>query len=200
MITLYARRDSSNCAKVFLLLDLLDLPFDLIPMGRGSGARDTVAFERLTPFGKVPVITDGALVAWESNAILRSLAKRTQRNTVWPEDQRQQTRIDGWMDWASLSLTPPLTRLRKVRAAGGEGELAAVIEAATLLDWQLGQSPFIAGDTLSLADIAAAPSVYRLGLLSAQEPHLPKLPHLLAYRETLETDPLYRLHIRDALT
>ena len=189
-----------NCRKVLAGLDLIGAAFDEEKVDYFGGGHTGPEYTAINPNQSLPALIDDGFTVWESNAILRSLAKRTQRNTVWPEDQRQQTRIDGWMDWASLSLTPPLTRLRKVRAAGGEGELAAVIEAATLLDWQLGQSPFIAGDTLSLADIAAAPSVYRLGLLSAQEPHLPKLPHLLAYRETLETDPLYRLHIRDALT
>ncbi|WP_180900377.1 glutathione S-transferase family protein [Martelella soudanensis] len=201
MLTVYGRRNSSNCAKVFWLLEEIDRPFDLVPMGRGSGAENPEELARLTPFGKVPVIRDGDFVTWESNAILRFLASGASCGELWPEDAPGRARIDRWMDWASLSLTPPLTRLRKARQAGGEGDLGPVVEAFRHLDGQLGRSAYLAADVLTLADIAAAPAIHRWGLLAvADSDSLPDLPHLAAYRSRLKAYEPYRRHIEDALS
>ena len=201
MLTVYGRRNSSNCAKVFWLLEEIDRPFNLVPMGRGSGAENPEELARLSPFGKVPVIRDGDLVTWESNAILRFLASGAACGDLWPEDAPGRARIDRWMDWASLSLTPPLTRLRKARQAGSEGDLAPIIEAFTQLDRQLAISAYIAADVLTLADITAAPAVHRWGLLAATgRDTLPGLPHLADYRARLEAYEPYRRHIADLLS
>lgn len=201
MLTVYGRRNSSNCAKVFWLLEEIGRPFNLVPMGRGSGAENPEELARLTPFGKVPVIRNGDFVTWESNAILRFLASGAACGELWPEDAPGRACIDRWMDWVSLSLTPPLTRFRKARQAGGEGDLGPVIEAFRQLDGQLAHSAYIAADGLTLADIAAAPAVHRWGLLAATgRDALPDLPSLAAYRARLEAYGPYRRHIVAALS
>ncbi|MEE4015517.1 glutathione S-transferase family protein [Roseibium sp. FZY0029] len=201
MLTVYGRRNSSNCAKVFWLLEEIGRPFRLVPMGRGSGSENQEELVQLTPFGKVPVVRDGDFVTWESNSILRFLASGAPRGPLWPEDAVGRARIDRWMDWASLSLTPPLTRLRKARSAGAEGDLAPVIESFKQLDGQLARSAYLAADVLTLSDIAAAPAVHRWGLLAeAGENALPDLPHLDAYRSRLLAYEPYRRHISSALS
>lgn len=195
-LKVYGRSDSSNCAKVFWLLDRLGQDYELIPAGRGHGGTAAPGFLDLTPFGKVPVIVDGDVSLWESNAILRYLAERFEATALWPKELAGRARIDRWMDWASLSLTPPLTRLRKARAAGGEGDLAAVVAAFTVLDTCLGNSKFIAGEALSLADITAGPAVYRWFLLEGERPALGNLER---YAEMMAQDPQFRRYIQDSL-
>lgn len=198
MLKVYGRANSSNSAKVFWLLDELGEDYELILTGRGFGATDTPEFLAMNPFGKVPVVQDGETVVWESNAVLRYLAGR-QPNALWPADPAGRSLADRWMDWASISLTPPLTRLRKARAAGkaeAEADLAAVIKAVEALDAWLARQPYLAGETLSLADIVAAPSVHRWFRLP--ESSLP-LPALARYRDRLETNEGYCRHIRTPL-
>lgn len=199
MLTVYGRPNSSNSAKVFWLLDELGLDYDLILTGRGFGATDTPEFRAMNPFGKVPVLRDDEAVVWESNAVLRYLAGRYGPTELWPRDHAQRSMVDRWMDWTSLSLTPPLTRLRKARSAGrsGDGDLPAVLAAVAAMDELLAGSRFLAGDALSLADIVAAPSVYRwFRLPEAGEGYA----NLAAYAERLAERPGYRRHIRDALS
>ncbi|ETA50599.1 glutathione S-transferase family protein [Ponticoccus alexandrii] len=201
MITVYGRRNSSNCAKVFWLLDALDQPFTLVPAGRGAEARDPEAVRRLSPTGTVPLVLIGEAVVWESNAVLRCLASSAPASPLWPADAARRGAIDSWMDWASLSLTPPLGRLRKVRAAGQAADAEATVQAFSLLDRHLAGRDYLVGETLTLADIAIAPAVFRWRLWegSAQDT-LPDLPNLLAYRENLRTHAGYRQHVEDALT
>ena len=197
MLKVYGRADSSNCAKVFWLLDLLQQDFELIPAGRGHGGTDSPEFRALTPFGKVPVVVDGEVVLWESNAILRYLAERFGATVFWPEGLVGRARVDRWMDWVSISLTPALTRLRKARkTGGGDGELPAVVAAFTTLDACLAGTKFIAGDTLSLADITAAPAVHRWFLLEGERP---VLRHLEIYAEAMARDPNFQRHIQESL-
>lgn len=200
MLTLYGRRNSSNCAKVFWLLDELGLAFELEPAGRGAGARDPEEIRRLSPTGTVPVAKIEGRVLWESNAILRSLATLSAATPLWPDAPVTRGTIDCWMDWASLSLAPPLGRLRKDRKAGRAADIGAVVAAYTLLDTRLAGSDYVAGDRLTLADIAIAPAVYRWRLWDGSETdNLPELPHLLAYRARLQMHVGYRRHIEHAL-
>ncbi|EBA06663.1 glutathione S-transferase family protein [Sagittula stellata] len=200
MVTVYGRRNSSNCAKVFWLMDELDQPFTLEPAGRGADARDPEAVRRLSPTGTVPVVQMGDQVVWESNAILRCLAASAPASPLWPADPAARGTIDSWMDWASISLTPPLGRLRKARAAGQTADATATLQAFGLLDRHLAGRSYLVGDTLTLADIAIAPAVFRWRLWegSAQDP-LPDVPNLLAYRDRLRTHAGYRQHVEDAL-
>lgn len=194
MIRVFGRSGSSNSAKVFWLLDELGLAYDLIETGGKHGGNDAPDFRARNPFGKVPVVEDDAGSFWESNAILRYLATRHGNGAIWPEAAAQRAQIDGWMDWASLSLAAPLTRLRKSRAAGkGDGDLPAVVAAFTQLDAQLAREPFIAGKALTLADITAGPSVHRWFLLEGERPPLPCLE---AYHTMLLRNAGYQTHIR----
>lgn len=198
MIKVFGRSGSSNSAKVFWLLDELGQPYDLVETGGKHGGNDAPAFRAMNPFGKVPVVQDEVNVFWESNAILRYLAARHDKGVLWPEALADRAQVDGWMDWASLSLAAPLTRLRKSRAAGnGDGDLPAVLAAFEQLEAQLARLPFIAGKKLSLADIAAAPSVHRWFLLDGDRPALPALE---AYHVVLLGNAGYQKHIRDALS
>ncbi len=54
----------------------------------------------MNPNGLVPVIEDDGFVLWESNAIVRYLARVHGAGTLWPDDAREGgVDADRWMDW-----------------------------------------------------------------------------------------------------
>lgn len=73
-LRLYARRDCPFCWKVRLALSLLQQPYEFIELALGE---THAGLEALTPAGRrsVPVLQDGALVIWDSAAILEYLAE-----------------------------------------------------------------------------------------------------------------------------
>ena len=76
---------SSWSLRPWLLMRVLDLPFEeeLIPLyGPDSKPR---LLER-APHGKVPALHDGALVIWDSLAIVEYLAEQYPGVAVWPRD------------------------------------------------------------------------------------------------------------------
>ncbi len=202
MLKVWGRRSSANVQKVLRLVGELDLPYTHSPAGGDFGGLDDPAFRALNPHGKVPVIEDGGVVVWESHAILRYLAAAYGADRFWSPDPAVRARIDGWMDWAQTALQPAF--LSGVfwgwyRTPEAQRDTAAVAKALdqtaaclARVDRQLADRAFVAGETLSLADIAVGTHLYRWFELEIARPALPRLE---AWYERLTVRPTYREHV-----
>ena len=73
MITLWGRRNSANVQKVLWALHELDLPYRRERVGGSFGGNRDADFLAMNPMGLVPVIRDGDVTMFESNAIVRYL-------------------------------------------------------------------------------------------------------------------------------
>ena len=74
MITILGRRTSINVQAVIWLLNEMGLTHAREDYGIGFGGTDTPAYRAMNPMGLVPVLKDGDLTMFESQAILRYLA------------------------------------------------------------------------------------------------------------------------------
>ena len=70
MIALYDMPLALNCYKVRLLLSLLGVEYRREPIDLLEGEHKTPEFLAINPFGQLPVLTEGALVLRDSQAIL----------------------------------------------------------------------------------------------------------------------------------
>lgn len=202
MLTIWGRRSSGNVQKVLWLVGELGLPHVHVPAGGDFGGLDDPAFRAMNPHGKVPVIDDGGLVVWESHAILRYLAAAHGADRFWAAEPAVRAPIDGWMDWAQTALQPAF--LGGVfwgfyRTPEAQRDAAAVAQALdrtaaclALVDRQLADRPFVAGETLSPADIAIGAHLYRWFGLEIDRPALPRLE---AWYDRLTDRPAYREHV-----
>lgn len=202
MLKVWGRRSSANVQKVLWLVGEMGLPYTHSPAGGDFGGLDDPAFRALNPHGKVPVIEDGGIVVWESHAILRYLAAAHGADRFWSPDPAVRARIDGWMDWAQTALQPAF--LSGVfwgwyRTPEAQRDAAAVAKALdqtaaclARVDRQLADCAFVAGETLSLADIAVGTHLYRWFELEIARPVLPRLE---AWYERLTARPTYREHV-----
>lgn len=199
MLKVYGRSDSSNSAKVYWLLDEIGQVFEQIDCGGRFGGTDTLAYRAMNPHGKVPTVVDGDVVVWESNAVLRYLAGHFGATALWPTEAGARACVDMWMDWSTTGLVPPLGRLRKSRKGEEIQEtlVAPVIATFRLLDAQLQNRDYIAGNAFTLADIAAGPAVHRWFLLAVDRPDLRALK---AYHDRLAARAPYRARIADCIT
>jgi glutathione S-transferase len=119
----------------------------------------------------VPVLVDGETVLWESNTICRYLAASRSRSDLLPADPQGRARVEQWMDWqvAELNRAWSYAFMALVRKSPSHTD-AAAIEASiaswhrhmAILDAQLARSSaFVAGATLTLADIVLGLSTQR---------------------------------------
>jgi len=161
MLTLYSMPSSGNSYKVRLLLAKLGLPYRHVSAEYGSGVTQSPAFLAKNPNGRVPLLEleDGRLIS-ESNAILLWLAEGSR---YLPADRYRLALVHQWMFWeqnthegtiavrAAIMTYPQRAHLRTPERLGDL--LDAGHWALGVMEVQLGKTPFLAGDTLTVADI-----------------------------------------------
>jgi glutathione S-transferase len=197
-LTLWGRASSANVQKALWALAELGVPFEHRLVGGAYGGLDDPQYRAMNPNGLVPTLVDGNLVLWESHAILRYLAGTYGRETLWRESVRERAIVDQWTDWTATTLqpawiavfwlfvrTPPELHDRKAIAAAHGRTVAAL----RILDTHLADSDYLAGNSLSYADIAAGVALYRWFTMEIDRPAMPGVENW--YRR-LEQRPAYR--------
>jgi len=182
--TLWGRRSSCNAQKAMWALAELGLDYRQIEAGGDFGGLDDPAYRAMNPHGRVPTLKDGATVVWESDAIVRYLAARYGAGSLWQEDPAERALADQWMVWTAASLYPDWIKLfwKRVRmpeAKQDETAIAHHLEVATrgfaMLDRELAQRPYLAGDALTMADIPAGMMLYRWFEMPITRPSMPSV-------------------------
>ncbi|AVD91867.1 glutathione S-transferase [Pseudomonas sp. SWI36] len=157
-IKLYNFPKSGHAHRIELMLSLLNLPTELVFVDLAKGAHKQPDFLALNPFGQVPVIDDNGTVIADSNAILVYLAKKYGNGAWLPEEPAAAARVQRWLSVAAgpLAFGPAAARLVTVFGASFNTD-EVISRAHTLLkviDAELANTPFLAGSTPTIADIA----------------------------------------------
>lgn len=150
---------SPNPMKAALLLEELELPFDLIGVDTFKGEQHLPAFRSVNPNGKVPAITDEDVTVFDSHAILLHLA--TKHGKFIPADAAGRAEMLSWLMFVATGLSPfsgqavhfqhhtpePLPYARN-------RYLKEVERHYRVLDERLAKTRYLAGDVYSIADMA----------------------------------------------
>jgi len=167
MFRILGRRTSSNVQKVLWCLAELACPFEQEDYGGPFGRTRDPEYLRLNPNGTVPTVLDDELVLWESNTILRYVCNKLDAGTLYPQGIAERALVERWMDWQLSCLATPFGSLYRglvrEQLSRSDVEPARMVTAQifAILEHALEGRSFIAGDALTLADIALGPTVYR---------------------------------------
>lgn len=183
MIEVYGRADSTNVQKVLWLFDELSVLFSQIDRGGQFGGLETTEYRRLNPNGRIPVIVDGPLVLWESQAILRHYARVHPQAGLFPDTPELAFRADRALDWNISTLWPSFSETyRDVAFRGmdmGDPQIRAGLQAANpvfdILAGLLAGSDYVAGPAFSIADIPLAISVNRWVYIGGEIANWPEI-------------------------
>lgn len=161
MLTLYDYLPSQNAYKVRLLLNHLKMPYrtELVAIFEGEGQRPE--YLAINPTGAVPAIRldDGRVLA-ESNAILGFLAEGS---AYLPVDRFGRAKVEQWLSFECNYVEPAIGTLRHWIMTGKDARRSrelvdsrrnASLKALRILDRELAERPFIAGDAYSIADMS----------------------------------------------
>ncbi|WP_417523671.1 glutathione S-transferase family protein [Marinovum sp.] len=197
---LWGRKTSVNVQKVLWALEELSLDYERLDAGGAFGGLDDPAYLAMNPMRKVPTLVDGDLVIWESNAVVRYLA-RAYGDTLGGRDAVEAGRADMWMEWFQnnpypqfIALFYQLVRLPRAErdAAKRDHAIKVVSENFTILDRHLSDRDFVAGEAFTMGDIPVGSALYRYYTLDFDRPDLPalaayydRLSQRAAYRETV---------------
>ena len=167
VLRLLGRKTSGNVQKVLFFLEETGTPYTREDYGRQFNNTQTPEYLKLNPNAKVPTLIDGDLAIWESNTILRYLAAKA-GSVLYPSDLGARTHVERWMDWQLATLNPMYLALFQgsklppgERAPDFAAQVKAMGDALTILDGQLARSPWLAGASITLAEMCLGPIVYR---------------------------------------
>ncbi|WP_217578444.1 glutathione S-transferase family protein [Mesorhizobium sp. GbtcB19] len=160
MLTLYDYLPSQNAWKIRVLLGLLGVAYETRMVSIFEGESHTEAFLKLNPAGAVPVLAveNGQAIA-ESNAILTLVAEGT---PYLPADRLARAKVMQWLFFEQYYVEPVIGSLRFWTLTGRlernqalvAGKREAGVRALGALERSLADTPFLVGDTLTIADIA----------------------------------------------
>ena len=156
---IYGDSISGNCLKVKWTADVLGIPYEWIETDVTKAETRTPAYLATFPAGQVPgVIFDDGRALAQSGAILLHLAEGS---ALIPADRYQRAKMLEWMFWEQYSHEPYIAVARfQVRFLGkplGDLEPRLVERgwaALQRLEDGMAETPFLACDRVSLADIA----------------------------------------------
>jgi GST-like protein len=163
MIDLYYY-PTPNTWKASIMLEECGLPYRLRFIDITSGAQKDPAFLEISPNGRVPAIVDpdaagGTQAVFESGAILIYLAEKTGR-LLAPAGPARVAALE-WLMWQMAGLGPMAGQAHhfaRVAPPGNDYALGRYRDEAArlygVLDRRLAGRPWIAGDAVSIADIA----------------------------------------------
>ncbi len=191
MIKLYDFKSSPNCQRVRVVLAEKNLPYETVPVDLRAHAQKTPEFLKLNPNGKVPVITDGYTVLYESCIINEYLDEKYPTPPLMPQDPAKKAKARILTDYGLNHLEGPYQKLRmemmkheneqnKDGIAVAQAELRKLLQR---LDNEIGDQSYLVGD-FSLVDAALIPRFIRLegfGVLPDKS-----LPRLGSYVERMK--------------
>lgn len=206
MLKIWGRANSINVQKVLWLADELNLNYERIDAGLQFGVNDQPWFSSVNPNRTIPTIDDNGFILWESNVIVRYLAKRYGTSDFYLADLRQEALMEQWMDWQQttvmLDLGPLFLNL--IRTPEEQQEKALIertsqqmIRHMAILNTHLSDRDYILGSSMTAADIPPGAAVYRWYALDVEHSDFPALN---AWYERLQTPDAYSHHIMQPLS
>jgi glutathione S-transferase len=206
-LSIWGRLNSINVQKVLWLCEDMQLPFHRIDAGMEFGVNKTEEYKSKNPNGLVPTINDDGFILWESHSIMRYLARKYDvTNSLYPEDLQASAKVDQWLDWYNTVAWPLMKPLfwgwiRTPEAQRNLQDLETArqnfIQVLSMLDQQLSKTPFIAGQTFTMADISIALVCYRWFNLPIERS---AMQHLDAWYASVQGRPGYQKYSTAPLT
>ena len=200
-LTLYSHPFSSYCQKVLVALYENDTPFIYKTLEDATAKQERAA---LWPFGRFPVLVDNGRTVAESTIIIEHLTLHHPGPVgLVPEDREDALEVrflDRFFD--NYIMTPMQKPVAEVLRPNADRRLEAMEEARRNLDiayrWLEGLLPgrtWAAGSTFTMADCAAAPSLFYADWVHQIGE---EFPHVRAYRTRLLARPSFARAVEEA--
>ncbi len=187
-----------NGWKISIALEEMGLPYELHLIDITAGDQFDPEFLKIAPNNRMPAITDpdgldGAPISiFESGAILQYLARKT--GQFCGATERERIAVDQWLMWQMGGVGPmagqahhfllyaPLMDPPQDLPYAKNRYRAEVGRLYSVLDRQLADREFVAGDFYSIADMAIWPWAH---LWKRQEQDISDKPHFARWVESV---------------
>jgi len=187
-----------NGHKITMFLEEVGLPYRIVPVNIAKGEQFHPEFLAISPNNRMPAIVDTApadggapISVFESGAILLYLAEKSDR--LLPRDVRGRASVLEWLFWQVGGLGTMAGQNHHFGRYAPE-KLPYAIERYVketnrlygVLDRRLAKSPWLGGESYSIADLASYPWIVPW---EAQQQNLSEFPALKRWFELIAARP-----------
>ncbi len=160
-----------NGKKVTILLEECGMPYTVIPCNIAQGDQFEEDFLRICPNNRMPAMVDREppgggepIGVFESGAMMMYIAEKAGR--FWPQDVRGKYRVTQWVMWQMANQGPKSGECGHFQRLGDrQGDQSYALKRFTdeehrclgVLNQQLYETPYLAGDEYSIADMIVYP-------------------------------------------
>jgi glutathione S-transferase len=157
----------------------------------------------LHPFAKMPILKHEDFVVYETSAITRYIDQVFDGMALQPAEPRAYARMNQWISahnhYYIAAIARELLLPRLLYPSQGievdEDKIAQAMpeieHQVSVVDQTLSQSPYLAGDTLSLADLFVIPIFAYLEMTPEGDGLRSKFPAVERWRETMKARPSF---------
>lgn len=196
---IYGTYLSAPANKVRLTASALGIEHEYFNLDFTKGEHKAPEYLLVNPLGKVPAIDDNGFLLFESNAICRYMANKTD-SPLYPKDPQHRAVVDQWIDFSSHHIATNMGKIlfntffAPMMGVASNPESIAdgkqfLDQQLPIIESQLKDNKMLAGDLLTIADVA---------MIAAMEPFeiikldLSPYPAIKAWRDNIMQQDFYK--------
>lgn len=198
MIKLYGLKLSFPVNRVRLCLNAMKLDYEFIEISPLTGETQSEDYLKLSPAGKIPALEDDGFGLFESNAIMKYLARKYD-SPFYPSDIEGQANVDKWLDFVAMHLGNGIAKalFNKIFAPMFKMDVdeqsmkdgyAFTERFLGVIDGQLSNNNYLAGESISIADFCLLGTADPVDVMGID---MNQYPTLSAWREKMMTESFY---------
>ncbi|XP_017863614.1 PREDICTED: glutathione S-transferase 1-like [Drosophila arizonae] len=195
-LVLYGLDISPPVRACLLTLRALDVPFEYKIVDLLKGEHRTEEFLEKNPQHTVPLLDDDGTLIWDSHAICCYLVdKYGKSDDLYPKDLVKRAKLEQRLYFDASVLFMSLRNIsvpyfyKKVTTVPQE-KIDNIIDAYGHLENFLGDSPYLIGDTVTIADFCCGATASSLPAMVSIDPE--KYPKITAWLARLGELPYYK--------
>ncbi|KAL7002033.1 hypothetical protein U1Q18_003183 [Sarracenia purpurea var. burkii] len=195
-LVLHAGKTNKNAYKVLIAAEYSGIQVELAQNFEMGVSNKTPEFLKMNPLGKVPVLETPDGPIFESNAIARYVTRLKPDNPLLGSSLIENAHIEQWIDFASMEIDANILKWFLPRMGfivylppAEEAAISALKRALGALNTHLASNTYLAGHSVSLADIIMTCNLY-LGFTHIMTKSLTtEFPHVERYFWTMVNQP-----------
>ena len=188
----------SRSIRVVWLCEELELSYERVPIDFSAEYRASAEWRRLNPVGKVPAMTDGDLILFESGAMVEYLLDRYGEDRLRPTPGSDAyARYLQWSWFAEATFARPLGEIVNHRRVFGADSSTRMLDemrdrarsCIAAIDDALDGQTYLIDDEFTAADIMMGYSVFLADRVKAMDEG--EFPNVTAYYARLRARPAF---------
>ena len=188
----------SRSIRVVWLCEELELSYERVPIDFSAEYRASAEWRRLNPVGKVPAMTDGDLILFESGAMVEYLLDRYGEDRLRPTPGSDAyARYLQWSWFAEATFARPLGEIVNHRRVFGADSSTRMLDemrdrarsCIAAIDDALDGQTYLIDDEFTAADIMMGYSVFLADRVKTMDEG--EFPNVTAYYARLRARPAF---------